>query len=71
MADCKGCEKLKLLASEHTCIVKGRTFICEGCKREVPWDFGAADEYPNHCDDCWVAIMRPKMEGPQHAPQRS
>lgn len=31
------------------------TFICEHCERCVPWCFGAADEYPEWCDDCCVA----------------
>lgn len=29
-------------------------YTCRGCKRRVPWCFGAADNMPNHCDDCWV-----------------
>lgn len=33
---------------------KPRTFTCIGCKREMPWGKGAADDMPEHCDDCWV-----------------
>lgn len=32
----------------------GRTYVCAGCKKEVPWENGAADDMPNHCDDCWA-----------------
>lgn len=28
-------------------------YACPGCKRLVPWCFGAADDMPDHCDDCW------------------
>lgn len=31
-----------------------RVFRCAGCKRFVPWCFGAADDLPDHCDDCWA-----------------
>jgi len=30
-----------------------RTYKCKGCKRQVPWCFGADDDLPHHCDDCW------------------
>lgn len=32
-----------------------QTFVCAACKRRVGWDFGANDEFPGYCDDCWVA----------------
>jgi len=27
-------------------------FRCPDCRRVVPWDFGAADEWFEYCDDC-------------------
>ena len=44
------------LAVQHQCRVDSTcgTFICERCERCVPWCFGAADEYPEWCDDCCV-----------------
>jgi hypothetical protein len=35
------------------CHCKGQRYTCRGCKRFVPYCFGADDELPNHCDDCW------------------
>lgn len=35
-----------------------RKFRCHGCKRRVPWCYGAGDGMPNHCDDCWVALHK-------------
>lgn len=32
---------------------KCRLYKCVGCNRWVPWSNGAADDMPNHCDDCW------------------
>lgn len=29
-------------------------YRCEGCDRLVPWSNGAADDMPDHCDDCWA-----------------
>lgn len=28
-------------------------FDCSGCGRTVSWSMGAADDMPDHCDDCW------------------
>lgn len=28
-------------------------YVCTRCERTVPWCFGAADQYPEWCDDCW------------------
>lgn len=36
----------------------GKTYVCRGCKRRVPACFGASDDMPNHCDDCWAAAHR-------------
>jgi len=38
--------------------VKCATYVCRGCKRRVPWCFGAADDMPDHCDDCWAKAHR-------------
>jgi hypothetical protein len=32
-----------------------RRYKCMGCKRVRPWSDGAADDMPNHCDECWLA----------------
>lgn len=32
----------------------GQRFVCIGCDRSVPWCYGAADDMPLHCDDCWA-----------------
>lgn len=29
-------------------------YTCAGCKRRVPWCYGADDDYPELCDDCWL-----------------
>jgi hypothetical protein len=39
--------------------VRKRTYVCKGCKRRVPWCFGAADHLPYHCDDCWTPEALP------------
>ena len=33
-------------------------FTCECCDREVPYCFGASDEFDDLCDDCAVKQMR-------------
>lgn len=30
------------------------TFVCAKCGRRVSWDFAAADDEPDLCDDCWA-----------------
>jgi len=30
-------------------------YRCATCRRLVPWCFGAADDRPDECDDCWAA----------------
>lgn len=32
-----------------------RSYRCRGCRRRVPWCFGADDDAPDYCDDCWAA----------------
>ena len=34
------------------CEPENQYYQCEGCKRIVPWCFGAADKYFDYCDDC-------------------
>jgi len=34
------------------CEQENQYYECEGCKRIVPWCFGAADKYFDYCDDC-------------------
>lgn|SRR5574343_1411914 len=34
------------------------TFVCEGCNKVTAECFGAADDLPNHCDDCWNALHK-------------
>jgi hypothetical protein len=29
-------------------------YKCKGCERVLPWSFGASDDMPDHCDDCWA-----------------
>jgi len=31
-----------------------KRYTCRGCDRSVPWCFGASDNMPFHCDDCWA-----------------
>ena len=31
-----------------------KRYRCRTCKRRVPWCFGAADQHPHDCDDCWA-----------------
>jgi hypothetical protein len=35
-----------------------RTYECAGCFRDVPWCYGAHDDMPDYCDDCWDAVPR-------------
>jgi hypothetical protein len=31
----------------------GELWVCDECKRTICAGFGAADKYPDLCDDCW------------------
>lgn len=33
------------------------TFRCNRCEQIHSWDFGAADDAPGLCDDCWAAFF--------------
>lgn len=35
-----------------------RVYRCECCLRLVPWCLGAADEFPDVCDDCYALLKR-------------
>ena len=37
------------------------TYTCRGCERACGWCFGAADEHPDLCDDCWAAYVFPEQ----------
>jgi len=39
-------------------------FRCFYCRRIVPNEFGAADDMPEACDDCWCAKHGIKPNGP-------
>lgn len=41
----------------------GGWYVCEGCFRVVGWCFGAYDDLPDRCDDCWFAYHQ-AIEGP-------
>ena len=38
-------------------------YRCKRCRRVCCWCFGAADELPGHCDDCWVDLHPDWMNG--------
>ncbi len=40
-----------------------QTFRCEECMRQVPWCFGADDEFFELCDDCAVKRMAANEAG--------
>lgn len=45
---------------EHPDVVEccvHETFRCNRCEKIHPWDFGAADEAPGLCDDCWAVYF--------------
>lgn len=49
-------KRLILRRSQPVC--EGEFYTCRGCKRRAPWCFGASDDMPDHCDDCWAAVHR-------------
>ena len=36
----------------------GKTYLCPGCLRNIPWCCGAADDMPELCDDCWAIFNK-------------
>jgi len=41
----------------RACFCKGKRYTCPGCKRFVPWCYGASDEHFRLCDDCAVVLF--------------
>jgi len=39
------------------------SYRCKRCRRRCCWCFGAADDLPDHCDDCWAKVNLPDVEG--------
>lgn len=52
---CSGRGKMQPSSVTHAgdCTGCGGIYQCAGCRRWVGWCFGAADDMPDHCDDCW------------------
>jgi hypothetical protein len=46
-------------------------WLCPGCLKYQPWDFGAADEYPDLCDNCWCDETRKMKEALDDSGTRS
>jgi hypothetical protein len=42
----------------NTCAEEDNYYECEGCKRIVPYCFGASDRYYEYCDDCALYLSR-------------
>jgi hypothetical protein len=40
------------------CFCRGRRYTCPGCRRFVPYCYGAADEHAELCDDCASVACR-------------
>ena len=40
-----------------------RLYRCSGCRRLVPWCFGAADDASSLCDDCWGSLQEVAERG--------
>lgn len=39
---------------DKECSQSGEHYRCKGCRRTCCWCFGADDEMPEYCDDCWA-----------------
>ena len=50
----------KMAKHQDICSGEELTFICECCGEECGACYGAYDDYPELCDDCWAEI--PKKE---------
>ena len=37
---------------------KDCTYTCAGCNQVTPYESGAADDMPDHCDKCWADAHR-------------
>lgn len=40
-------------------------YQCVGCKRRVPWCFGAADDLFELCDDCAMVVNEAQAQADQ------
>ena len=36
--------------------LRKRRYRCAICRRRVPWCYGADDDAPHACDDCWSKL---------------
>jgi hypothetical protein len=54
---CDICEPQLIRFGPYVKLVKNPRYACLSCNRAVPWCFGAADAYPEHCDDCWNVMQ--------------
>jgi len=41
---------------------KGRRYTCPGCRRFLPFCYGAADEFAELCDDC-ACVAKDRANG--------
>lgn len=59
MPQCSSRQKVCNL-HEHPDIIEccvHQTFRCNRCQQIHPWEFGAADDAPGLCDDCWSVFF--------------
>jgi hypothetical protein len=35
-------------------------YTCERCRKLFGWCYGASDDLPDYCDDCWAACSKEK-----------
>jgi hypothetical protein len=43
-----------LMCNTYAGCSKHHLYKCVGCKLVYSWAFGASDDMPDHCDDCWA-----------------
>lgn len=48
------------LQFNHTC--ESCVYTCAGCGLITPYESGAADDMPDHCDTCWANAHRNKED---------
>jgi len=46
-----------------------QTFWCSTCGCSVPWEYGAADNWPNLCDECVAEKIRTRLDSDAEAHQ--
>lgn len=42
---------------DRVCTISNRSYVCPGCGQRCCYCFGAADDLPEVCDDCWAAAQ--------------